>query len=50
MGPDQAVVGAIGVEISVGVTMMRAMTTRPPLDRALHGAGASHGQKVFERL
>jgi len=50
MGPDQAVVGTIGVKVGVCVTMVRTVTTRPPLDRALYGACASHGQKVFERL
>ena len=50
MGPEEAMVRAIRVKIRVSIAMVRAVATGPPLDGALDGAGAGHGQQVLERL
>ena len=47
--PEEPVMGAIGVEVSVSVTMMSAVTTRPPLDRTLYSTRASECEEVLER-
>lgn len=50
MRPEKAVVGSIGVEISVGITVVSAVSTGPPFNRALNGASASNCQEIFQRL
>jgi hypothetical protein len=49
MGPDEPVMGTIGVEVGVSVTMMSTVTARPPLDRTLNSTRASDREEVFER-
>lgn len=49
MRPEEPVMGTIGVEIGVRVTMMSTVTARPPLDRSLNSTRASDREKVFER-
>ena len=49
VGPEEPMMGAIGVEVSVRVTMMGTVTTRPPLDRPLNSTRASECEEVFER-
>jgi len=46
---EEALVGVVGVEVGVGVAMVGAVAARPPLDRALDGAGAKDGKEVLER-
>ncbi len=48
--PDETVVRAVRVEVSISVAVVSAMASAPPLDRAFDGACTSHGQEVFERL
>lgn len=47
--PDQTKVRAVRVEIGVGVAVMGAVATSPPVDGALNSAGAHKGQEVLER-
>jgi len=49
MGPDEPVMGTIGIEVGVSVTMMSTVTARPPLDRTLNSTRARDREKVFER-
>ena len=49
MRPEEPMMGAIGVEVSVSVTMMSTVTARPPLDRTLNSTRASECKEVFER-
>jgi hypothetical protein len=49
VGPDEPVMGTIGVEVGVSVTMMSTVTARPPLDRTLNSTRASDREEVFER-
>ena len=46
----EALVCIVGVELSVGVTMVRAVSSRPPLNGALNGTCACDRQCVLERL
>lgn len=48
MGPEETVVGAVRVEVGVGITVVRTVTTSPPLDRALDGTCTGDGEGVFE--
>jgi hypothetical protein len=45
--PPQALVSVIRVEVGVGVSVMRTVTTGPPLDRTLDCASASHGKDIL---
>jgi hypothetical protein len=47
MRVPETLVGVVRVEVGVGVTMVSAVTTRPPLDGTLNGTGAGHGQEVL---
>jgi hypothetical protein len=46
--PEQTVVSSIGIEISVGVTMVSTVSSRPPLDRTLDGTSSGKGEDVLE--
>ena len=48
VGPEEAAMGTIGIEVGVGVAMVSTVTARPPLDRALNRTCASESEKVFE--
>ena len=50
VGPPEALVSVVRVERRVGVAVVCAVTTRPPLDGTLDGAGAGSGKEVLERL
>lgn len=50
MREEEALVRVVGIEVRVGVAVMRAVATRPPLDGAFHGAGACSSQEVLQRL
>ena len=49
MRPEEPMMSAIGVEVSVSITMVSTVTTRPPLDRTLYSTRASECEEVFER-
>lgn len=40
VGPEQALVGIVRVEIGVGVPVVRTMSTRPPSNGSFNGACA----------
>ena len=46
----EALVRVVRVEVGVGVAVVCAMATRPPLDGSLDGAGAGSGKEVLQRL
>lgn len=48
VGPDKSSLSRVRIEFGVGVAVMGAMASRPPLDRAFDGAGATKGEKVLE--
>lgn len=48
MGVEETLVCIVRVEVGVGVAMVGAVTTAPPLDGALHSAGTCHGEKILE--
>lgn len=50
MRPEKAVVSSVRVEVSVGISVMSAVASRPPFDGTLDGTSAGHGEEVFERL
>jgi hypothetical protein len=50
MGPEESQVGIIWIELRIRVSMVRTMSTRPPLNRALNSASASKGQEILEWL
>lgn len=50
VGPEQTVVGSVGVEVGIGVPVVGTVTSRPPLDGALDGTSTGHGEEVFKRL
>ncbi len=43
MGPPEALMRGVWVEFGVGISMVRSVTSRPPLDRTLHRSSASDG-------
>jgi hypothetical protein len=47
VGPQKTMMCAIRVEVGIGIAMVRAMTTRPPLDGSLDGTRACKGKSVF---
>jgi len=47
--PEEPVVGTIGIEVGVSVTMMSTVAAGPPLDRTLNSTCSSESEKVFER-
>lgn len=47
---EEALVRVVGIKVRVGVAVMRAVATRPPLDGALDGTGACSGQEVLQGL
>jgi len=49
MSPPETLVGRVGVELGVGVSVMSPVTTGPPLDGSLDGASASHGKSDLKR-
>lgn len=48
--PEETFMRVVRVQLSVGVAMMGAMATRPPLDGALDGANTRQGKKILEGL
>ena len=42
--------GIVRIKISVGVPMVGAVSTRPPLDRSLHSTGTYGSKEVLQRL
>lgn len=49
MRPEETVVRSVGVEVGVGVPVVRAVTAGPPFDRALDGTGTCGSEEVLER-
>lgn len=45
--PQETVMRAIRVEVGIGIAMVCAMTTGPPLDGSLDGTRACEGECVF---
>jgi hypothetical protein len=45
--PQQTAMGIIRVEVRIRVPVVRAMSTRPPLDRPLHRTCTSNSKKVL---
>jgi hypothetical protein len=50
VSPPEALVSRVGVKLGVGVTVVGAVSARPPLDGALNGAGSPVGEEVLKRL
>jgi len=50
VGVPKALVSVVWVQISVGVTVVGAVTPGPPFNRALDSTGTSHSQSVLERF
>ena len=48
MGPEKAAVCIVRVQVGIGVTVVRTMATRPPLDGTLNCACACHRKEVLE--
>lgn len=48
VGPEEPAFGVVGVEIGVGVSMMRAMGAGPPEARALDGACAAEEEEELQ--
>lgn len=46
--PEQSLVRGVGVEIGIGVSVMRSMSSRPPFNRSFDGTGSSEGEEVLE--
>jgi hypothetical protein len=49
VGPEEALVGVIGVELGVCVPMVGTMTSGPPADRTLNRARSGNRQRILER-
>ena len=50
VGPPKAEMGIVRVESGVGVAVVCAVATRPPLDRALDGTRAGDREEILEGL
>ena len=50
VGPPEALVRVVRVEVGVGVTVVGTVAAGPPLDGALDRACASHREEVLEWL
>ncbi len=50
MGPEEALICVVGVERRIRITVVRAVTTAPPLDGALDRTRACDGEEVLKRL
>jgi len=48
MRPQETVMGAVRVQVGVGVTMVGTMTSRPPLDGTLNSTGSHETESVLE--
>lgn len=48
VSPPETLVSRVRVELGVGITVMGAVTSGPPFDRALNGTGTSEGQGVLQ--
>lgn len=48
--PEQTLVGAIWVEVGIGVAVVCAMTTGPPLDGTFDRTGAGGSEEILQRL
>lgn len=50
VGVEEALVGVVGVELGVGVTMVSSVATRPPLDGAFDSSGTRNSEEVLKGL
>lgn len=48
VGPQKTVVGSVWVQVSVGVSVVSAVTTSPPVDGTLDGTGSHECKEVLE--
>lgn len=49
VGPEEALLGGVGVKISVGVTVMGSVTSAPPLDGTFNSTATGSGKNILER-
>lgn len=49
MGVEEALVGVVGVKVGVGVAVVCAVATRPPLDGSFHCTSTEHGKNILQR-
>src|SRR6267154_510324 len=50
VGPQETAMGIVGIKIGIRITVVRAVSTRPPLDRPLHSTSAHSSKEVLQRL
>lgn len=50
MRPDEAVVSVVRVKVRIGITMMSAVPSRPPLDGPLDGTSSRNSEDILQRL
>jgi len=50
VGPQETAMGIVGIKFGIGVPVVRAVSTRPPLDRALHSTSTGSSKEVLQRL
>jgi hypothetical protein len=48
VGPEKTLVGVVRVELGIGVPMVSAVASGPPLDAALDGAGTCESEDILE--
>jgi hypothetical protein len=48
MRPQETMMGAVGIQVGVGVTMVGAMTSGPPLDGTLNSSCSHETESVLE--
>lgn len=48
VGVEETFVGVVGIQFGVGVTMMSAVTTRPPFNGTFNSARASNSKEVLQ--
>ena len=47
--PPETLVGGVGIKLGVGVAVVSAVASRPPLDGALYCTGTSDSESVLKR-
>ena len=50
VGPKEAAMRVVWIEVGIRVSVMCAVSSRPPLDRPLHGASTCSSEKVLQWL
>ena len=50
VGPQEATMRIVWIEFGIRVSVVRAVSTRPPLDRPLHSASACSSEEVLQWL